>query len=151
MKKQLLSLILAISSISFGASTAQISASVNLITPIEIRTSADLTTKSITTSTLGLVQFPEIELVTFGSAGTSFILETNQIIELKDMKTNNIVPVNVSFKDGSVTTNGSIAQAIQIISSNGSTKNALTLSTNLSTTLSAGSYTGTATITAQYN
>ena len=143
-------MIFGISSISFATSTAQIDASVNLIKPVEIIASTSATIKSITTSTLGVVTFPEVELVTSGSPGTSVVLETKQIIELKDTN-NNIVPLNVSFGTGSITTDGSNAKSIQIIEASGSVKNALTLTTNIASALNAGSYTGTATITAQYN
>lgn len=150
MKNKIILMMLTISTLSLAAKTAAVDASVNLIKTIEIEALATSTTKTITNTFTGLVEFPKIDLITKGNPGTAILLTTNQTVELTGSGGDK-VPISATFDAGSVSTDGTNAKTIQIIDPNGSIANTLNLSTTLATTLAADIYTGTANITAAYN
>ena len=149
MKKRLLLMLLIITAASNAATESNVNASVNLIKALEITATSGETQKVITNTQKGLIEFPEIELITKGNPGTSIVLSTPQKLELDKGGTK--IPVDVSFKVGTVTTDGSDVKSIQVIEAGGNIVNKLAISTNLEAELTAGTYQGTALVTAEYN
>lgn len=150
MRNKVILFMFGLSMLSFSAKVAPVNASVNLIETIQIDVNSNTTAKTITDTYTGLVEFPQVDLLTKGKPGSSIELITMQNLELTGTL-GDTVQLFVTFDAGTVTTDGTNAKTVQIIDSTGSIGNALKLSTNLSTSLTADVYTGTANITAAYN
>lgn len=152
MKKSMLLGMLALSATMFAAaSTAQVDVSANLIKAVEITPQSTTTQLMITNTKTGEFSFPDTALDITGGVGKAIMLKAPQTLTLTAAEGNSSAVANVTFGDGTITTDGSNTTAIQILPATGSIQNTLKISGNLASALSAGSYSGTVNIEATYN
>lgn len=152
MKNSILLGLLALSSTIFAATTANVDVSANLIRAVEITAQASTTNLSITNTQIGSYSFPETNLDITGAPGAAVKLVVPQTLLLtKTGDSTKKTTANVTFKSGAITTDGTTATAVHILTAEGSVQNALLVSGELATALDAGAYRGTLEIEANYN
>lgn len=151
MKKSMLLGMLALSATMFAATTAQVDVSANLIKAVDITAQSSTTQLMLTNVQTGDFNFPDTALEITGGAGKAIMLKAPQTLTLNQTGGTGKAIANVTFGEGTITTNGTDAKAIQILPASGSTQNTLKISGNLGTTLAEGSYKGTIDIEANYN
>lgn len=161
MKKSLLLGLLALSSTIFASVSNNVDVSANLIRAVEITPQTSTAQTSISTTHTGEYSFPDTVLDIVGNPGSSVTMSVPQTSTLTKASggagTGGVTTttVNVTFSlgtgGGKVTTDGTNATAIQELPASGSMQASLKLSGNLSSALSAGTYTGTMQIQANYN
>lgn len=151
MKKSMLLGMLALSATMFAATTARVDVSANLIKTVEITAQSSTTQLMLTNVQTGDFSFPDTALEITGGPGKAIMLKTPQTLTLTKTGGSETTAANVTFGEGSITTNGTDARAIQILPASGSIQNTLKISGNLASALAEGSYRGTIDIEANYN
>ena len=104
----------------------------------------------------GDYSFPDTTLEITGNPGSSVKLMAPQSLiftKLAGARSGGVrtATANVTFKDGSVTTDGTNAASVQILPASGNMQNALVIGGNLESALELGAYIGTVNIQANYN
>lgn len=159
MKKSLLLVgLLALSStMLFAHTTTNVAVSANLIRTVEITPQSSTTQVTVTNAKTGTYSFPDTTLEITGNPGSSVKLMAPQSLTLTKSTTAGAgggvrtTTANVTFKDGSVTTDGTNAASVQILPASGNMHNALVIGGNLASALDSGTYSGTISIQANYN
>lgn len=152
MKKSILLGLLALSSTIFAAgATARVDVSANLIRAVEITPQSTTTQLTVTNTHTGEFKFPETTLDIVGSPGAAIALTVPQNLTLTKIGGTETTTANVTFGSGSVTTDGTNANSVQVLSAAGSVQNTLVISGNLASALEKGNYKGTIKIEANYN
>lgn len=164
MKKSLLLGLLALSSTIFAAVTNNVDVSANLIRAVEITPQSSTAQASISTTQTGEYSFPDIVLDIVGNPGSSVTITVPQSSTLTKaavtggaearagVRTTTVTATfDLGSGGGKVTTDGTNATAVQILSAGGSMQASLQLKGNLAAALDAGTYSGTINIQADYN